>query len=126
MEVSVLLDSVVLIDHLNGYSAATDYLRSTQTASISVITRAEVLAGLNTNAVDRVRKLLDHYATLIIDTETADLAADLRRTNRWKLPDAFQAALAQRYSLALATRNTRDFPPGKYPFVVIPYTLQQN
>ena|SRR5215469_4267251 len=123
---SVLLDSVVIIDHLNGHSVATDYLRSTSAASISVVTRAEVLAGLDRDSIERVRQLLDRYPALPIDLETADLAAELRRINKWKLPDAFQAALATRYDLAFATRNTRDFPPSKYAFVVIPYTLRHN
>ena len=120
---SVLLDSVILIDHLNGHSAATGYLRTLESASISVITRAEVLAGLEPRALDPVRRLLDRYPALPIDAETADLAADLRRANKWKLPDAFQAALAQRHGLKLATRNIRDFPPEKHSFVVAPYRI---
>ena len=58
-----------------------------------------------------------------IDTEVADLAAALRRANRWKLPDAFQAALARRHGLKLATRNVRDFPPERFDFVEAPYSL---
>jgi predicted nucleic acid-binding protein len=123
VEVSVLLDSVIVIDHLNGRRAATAYLRSVQDARISVITRAEVLAGIGGESLGPVRRLLDLYPTLPIDAETADVAADLRRQNRWKLPDAFQAALAQRHDLKLATRNTRDFPPAKHSFVVVPYEL---
>lgn len=119
---SVLLDSVILIDHLNGNAAATRYLRSEEDASISVITRAEVLAGVP-DALNPVIHLLDRYPTLIIDREIADLAAELRRRYRWRLPDAFQAALAQRHDLKLATRNTKDFPPSRFPFVVIPYQL---
>jgi predicted nucleic acid-binding protein len=123
VEVSVLLDSVILIDHLNGRDAATEYLRRTRDASISVITRAEVLAGLAPDSVRTVRLLLERYRTLPIEAETADLAAELRRRNRWKLPDAFQAALAQLHNLKLATRNTRDFPPHQHPFVVVPYKV---
>jgi predicted nucleic acid-binding protein len=125
VEVSVLLDSVILIDHLNGRDVATEYLRRTRDASISVITRAEVLAGLDPYAVGTVKLLLERYRTLRIEAETADLAAELRRRNRWKLPDAFQAALAQLHNLQLATRNTRDFPPHEHRFVVVPYTLSR-
>ena len=39
------------------------------------------------------------------------------------VPDAFQAALAQLHGLKLATRNHRDFPPDRFSFVVVPYTL---
>jgi predicted nucleic acid-binding protein len=47
----------------------------------------------------------------------------LRRTERWKLPDAFQAAIAIQHGLTLVTRNTRDFQPGREPAVLIPYRL---
>jgi hypothetical protein len=43
-----LLDSVIVIDHLNGISAATAFLREQfSVCAISVITRAEVLAGFD-------------------------------------------------------------------------------
>ncbi len=116
----VLLDSVILIDHLNGIAASTKYLRTTEGASISVITRAEVLVGLTATSVVA---LLDRYPTLPIERETADLAAELRRKHGWRLPDAFQAALAHLHGLKLATRNTRDFPPKQHDFVVVPYTI---
>jgi len=121
MALSVLLDSVILIDHLNGITAATRYLASAQQASISVITRAEVLAGVGLREVDAIKEWLDRYPTWAIDRATADLAAELRRTHKWKLPDALQAAIAQLHGLKLATRNTRDFPPKRYPFVFVPY-----
>ncbi|MBI2840298.1 MAG: asparaginase [Acidobacteria bacterium] len=59
----------------------------------------------------------------VIDKTVADLAARLRRETRWRLPDAFQAALAQMNGLRLVTRNSKDFPPQKWSFVVIPYKL---
>ncbi|MBK6580422.1 MAG: PIN domain-containing protein, partial [Sandaracinaceae bacterium] len=58
------------------------------------------------------------------DGPVADLAAALRREHRWKLPDALQAAAARQHGLRLATRNTKDFPPAKHAFVVVPYTLR--
>jgi len=123
MALSVLLDSVILIDHLNGIAAATRYLGSLTEACISVITRTEVLAGIPPSALSTVKEWLDRYPTLAIDRQTADLAADLRRRNKWKLPDAFQAAVATQHGLKLATRNTKDFPPQRHPFVVVPYTV---
>jgi predicted nucleic acid-binding protein len=120
--VTILLDSVIVIDHLNGHSAATQYLRSAGSAAISVLTRAEVLAGADEVVRATVEALLNQYTTLAIDRATADLAAALRRQHRWKLPDAFQAALAQQHGLQLATRNTRDFPPT-LAFVTVPYSL---
>jgi len=50
----------------------------------------------------------------------------LGRQERWKLPDAIQAAFCQIYQLTLVTRNFRDFPPDRYDFVVIPYGLNKD
>jgi hypothetical protein len=120
-----LIDSVILIDHLNDVSEATRFmvaLNPLQTA-ISVITRAEILAGLDEEGQAAVTSLLDQYQLLIIDKPIADLAAQLRRKYGWKLPDAFQAALAQHHKTRLTTRNTKDFDPDKHDFVEIPYRL---
>ena len=118
---SVLLDSVILIDHLNGILPAREYIESLNQPRISVITRAEVLSGTGPADAKRVKYLLDQFPALEINQTVADLAADLRRTHRWRLPDAFQAALAQFHGLQLATRNTKDFPPAKFAWVVVPY-----
>ena len=49
---TVLLDSVIMIDHFNAVPAATSYLSEMQgKLAISVITRAEVLAGFEGNLV---------------------------------------------------------------------------
>jgi predicted nucleic acid-binding protein len=122
--VKILLDSVIVIDHLNGIEQATRYLElHADRAAISVITRAEVLAGTKPRAVARVRRLLELFPNLAITAEIADGAAVLRRKHRWKLPDAFQAALAKHHRMRLATRDTRDFRPSAHRFVIVPYTL---
>ncbi|PSO60834.1 MAG: PIN domain nuclease [Cyanobacteria bacterium QH_7_48_89] len=89
----VLLDSVILIDHLNEVSAATEYLRQTR----------------NQSAISEMT------------VPIADLAAVLRRQEGWKLPDAIQAAFARFHGLTLVTRNIRDFPPERYDFIFVPY-----
>jgi predicted nucleic acid-binding protein len=123
-QVKLLLDSVILIDHFNGIAAATSYLsRHHPDAAISVITRAEVLTGFERRASKKAADFLDCFPTLPIDQTIADLAAALRRDHGWKLPDAFQAALARHHRLRLVTRNRRDFPPQRHRFVVIPYQL---
>jgi predicted nucleic acid-binding protein len=119
-----LLDSVVLIDHLNGVEPATAFLAEQGSRSaLSVITRAEVLAGFDADSERLARSLLDAFPALPITAEIADLAGALRRLQRWKLPDALQAAVALHHGLALVTRNTRDFQPGGSPEVRVPYTL---
>lgn len=119
-----LVDSVIVIDHLNGWTEATRFLADNAGRSmLSVITRAEVLAGCNEQHERPVVALLDQFAILPVDASIADRAAGLRRVQRWKLPDALQAAIAIGHDLTLVTRNTRDFRPGGQPEVLIPYQL---
>jgi predicted nucleic acid-binding protein len=123
--VSYLLDSVVLIDHLNGVTGATRFIESHgRELAVSAITRAEVLAGFDEADVPLGVALLDSFRFLPMDAEIADEAARFRRQTKLKLPDAIQAAFATRHNLKLATRNTRDFPPDKYSFVAIPYRMR--
>jgi predicted nucleic acid-binding protein len=120
-----LIDSVILIDHLNGIEKATRFIAKLDPleTAISVITRAEILTGLDEDQQAEVISLLDQYQLLIINKPIADLAANLRRKYGWKLPDAFQAALAQNHKVKLSTRNTKDFNPQKHDFVEIPYIV---
>jgi predicted nucleic acid-binding protein len=123
-----LLDSVILIDHLNGMQEAKQFvlaLEPGQTA-ISVITRAEILVGVNLEDAPLVKALLDQFHLLIIDKPIADLAADLRKSQGWKLPDAFQGALCFYHQIKLTTRNTKDFDPHKHDFVEIPYDIKRK
>ena len=123
-----LLDSVILIDHLNGVQEATQFVTALnpEQTTISVITRAEILVGVETEDVHLVKAFLDQFHLLIIDKSIADLAADLRKSQDWQLPDAFQAALCLYHKLKLATRNTKDFDPDRHDFVEIPYELRRK
>ena len=119
-----LLDSVIVIDHLSGIKAATEFLAShAKTCSISVITYAEVLAGVSTETSEPVIELLSLFPALPITLDIADSAARLRRSERWKLPDALQAAVAMHHGLTLVTRNTKDFHDGATLRVVVPYRV---
>ncbi len=121
---AILVDSAILIDHFNGVAAATEYLSKMQgQLAVSVITRAEVLTGFEGKDLQLAMRLLDRFPTLAIDGTIADLAAVLRRRHRWKLPDAFQAAVVKYHKLKLATRDTDDFPPKRFRFVTIPYII---
>jgi predicted nucleic acid-binding protein len=124
--IELLLDSVILIDHFNNEKKATRFLAGLDPnkVAISVITRAEILVGLESGqGVEKAKSLLDQFTLLTIDKATADKAAELRRKFGWKLPDAFQAAIATNRGIILMTRNTKDFNPKKHTFVKIPYHL---
>ncbi|MCF8037295.1 MAG: PIN domain-containing protein [Desulfobacteraceae bacterium] len=120
-----LLDSVILIDHLNDLEPATAYIKSLDPdkTAVSVITYAEIMVGISGADKDTARSFLYQFTILSIEPEIAETAAELRQKNRWKLPDAFQAALAVYHHLRLVTRNTKDFSPERHAFVEIPYTL---
>lgn len=122
---TLLLDSVILIDHFNGIAASTRFLqREGHDASISAITRAEVLTGFDETGFEPARQLLDRFRFLPMSAAIADEAARIRRTTRLRLPDAIQAAFALHHGLRLATRNTRDFPSARFPFVLVPYRIE--
>jgi predicted nucleic acid-binding protein len=120
-----LVDSVILIDHLNGIDQATKFVLDLDPheTAISVITRAEILVGIDETGESLVKSFLEQYHLLIIDRTIADLSATLRKRYRWKLPDAFQAALALHHKIKLFTRNKKDFDPKKHDFIEIPYSI---
>lgn len=120
-----LLDSVILIDHFNAIEPATQFIAGLEprATAISVISLAEILVGLEGSYREKGKIILDQYELLTIDGPIAEKAADLRRKHGWKLPDAFQAALAIQHKVRLCTRNTKDFNPEKHPFVEIPYRV---
>ena len=121
-----LLDTVILIDHFNGIKKATRFLSGLDPnkTAISVITRAELLVGFEKDDVRlKAQTLIDQFTLLPVDKEAADKAAELRPKYRWKLPDAFLAAIALNHGRKLITRNTKDFNPQNHPFVIIPYEL---
>ena len=120
-----LVVSVIIIDHLNGIEAGTQYILGLDPGktAISVITRAEILVGIEESDEDLVKAFLDQYRLLCIDKAVADLAATLRRKYHWKLPDAFQAAISLNHNIKFTTRNSKDFDPSKHDFVEIPYTI---
>jgi predicted nucleic acid-binding protein len=121
-----LLDSVILIDHFNDIAEASTFIAGLDPGktAISVITYAEILVGFEVETAEEAKALLNHYEILSIDTLIAERTAELRRRYGWKLPDAFQAALALHHRLRLCTRNTKDFNPKKHSFVEVPYKLK--
>lgn len=119
-----LLDSVVLVDHLNGVRGATRFVTEAGGQSaISVVARAEVLTGATARNEDLTVALLDRFVTLPINIEVADAAAQLRRDHGWKLPDALQAATALVSGLTLVTRDRKLFRGDARLKVELPYRV---
>lgn len=102
----LLVDTDVCIDHLTGDRRLP---RQSGRLAYSVVTRAELLAGAEDDE-PQVRRLLAGMEELPIDRRVADRAGLLRRGSpALRLPDALIAATALVHSLALHTRNRRDF-----------------
>jgi predicted nucleic acid-binding protein len=112
----LLLDTCVLIDYLRDRPPAIDFLhRMRERASVSVITTAELYAGVRTGAEEtRVDALLTRLLVLEVDLAIARLAGRFRRDYRQShgigIPDALIAATAEVHGARLVTRNARRFP----------------
>lgn len=102
----LLVDTDVCIDHLVGTRRLP---RQAGRLAYSVVTRAELLAGAGDDE-PQVRRLLAGMEEISIDRRVADRAGVLRREiPALRLPDALIAATALVHSLALHTKNRRDF-----------------
>lgn len=107
--VSVVFDTNVVIDLLNGLPEAAEEYDRHERVVISRITWMEVLVGgddSETRAFLRRR-----FQVAPLSPEVAERAVTLRRKHRrLRLPDAIIWATAQRYEFELLTRNRKDFP----------------
>lgn len=103
----LLVDTDVCIDHLNG---ETRLPGRRARLSVSVITRAELLAGArDPQDVALVRRLLASMTERAVDRQIAEEAGRVRAQTAIRLPDALIAATALVHGLTLHTRNVRDF-----------------
>jgi len=103
----LLVDTDVCIDHLAGERRLPGRRAH---LSVSVITRAELLAGARDEPdALSVRRLLASMTEYAVDRRIAERAGRLRVETGIRLPDALIAATALVHSLTLHTRNVRDF-----------------
>jgi len=121
-----LLDTNIVADYFNNIQEAIAFivgLKNNEIA-ISVITYTEVMVGFNhPEQKDKFNYFTEQCLYFSIEKSTACIAADLKRKYRWKLPDAYQAAIAVEHKMTLVTRNTKDFNPSVHKFVKVPYKL---
>lgn len=118
-----VIDTNILIDFLSGEDAADEELAQQDEPCISPISWMEVMVGAeNFGEERRLKAFLTQFERVPIDDEVAEIAVDIRKTTRIRLPDAIIWATARRIGGVLVTRNTRDFPHGD-PGVRVPYSL---
>jgi predicted nucleic acid-binding protein len=56
-----------------------------------------------------IREMVEVFSVLFIDQKIADMAIEIRKKQRIKLPDAIIAATTKVLNLCLVTRNIDDF-----------------
>ena len=114
-----LLDTNVLIFALRRNTAALDLLeqlRQRDDATISVATRAEVVAGMRPHEEPTTMALLNSLRNLPVTDEVADLAGRLiyrlaRTGVQLSFPDALISGTAIVHDLAIITTNAVHFTP---------------
>jgi len=111
----VLIDTDVLVDFLRGYSAAVDWIEScAERPLVSVITIAELRAGMRAGEEAVLETLINAVEPVLIDPDIAGLGGDFRRqfgpSHGTGLADALIAACAVHARATLATLNIRHYP----------------
>jgi predicted nucleic acid-binding protein len=112
----VVLDTDVLIDVLRGRASARAFLlRATDHAipCCSVISVAEIHAGMRSEERDQTSALLDSLVLVDVTRAIAELAGRFKqreRSRRLELADCLIAATAVVETAVLATGNARDYP----------------
>jgi predicted nucleic acid-binding protein len=120
--VKALFDTNILIDYLNGISAAKKELTRYDHRAISTITWMEVLVRTTADDEATIRTWLNAFDVIALDDAVASRAVEIRKQKRIRLPDAIVWASAQVNSLLLVSRNTKDFPADD-PGVRVPYKI---
>lgn len=120
----VVIDTNILIDHLNGITAATVEISRYEQPLISPITWMEVMAGAKGDAERQtLRQFLGVFERVALSEAVMERAARLRTESRMRLPDAIVLATALVENLMLVTRNTKDFNTSVWPNVRVPYVV---
>ncbi len=118
-----VFDTNILIDFLNGEAAASNELALYDHRIISIITYIEVLVGTGTAEEERlIRGFLSSFAVRGLSQSIADLAINLRKTYRLKIPDAVVYATARDAGCLMVSRNTKDLSID-WPDIRVPYEL---
>lgn len=117
----VLLDSDVLIDFLRRRQLAADLMAEASERAdlfISVITVAEILAGMRPSEENATNELLSGFTILPVTEDIARLAGALRHrvsSKKALLADCLIAATALREECTLLTFNHKDYPFSELP-----------
>jgi predicted nucleic acid-binding protein len=106
-----LIDSNIIIYHLNGENLATDFLIANRNqCAISQISYIEVLSFIFTPEQENdVKEFLESFKIIDVNREVAIQATRNRKLKKIKIPDNIIVSTAQVYDLVLVSRNSADF-----------------
>ncbi|RQD66820.1 MAG: type II toxin-antitoxin system VapC family toxin [Desulfonatronovibrio sp. MSAO_Bac4] len=110
--VKYILDSNIIIYHLNGNKTATDFiLQNIHVSTISQITYIEVLSYEFASKEDflNVKEFMENFEILDTSKAVAVQCIKNRRIRKIKVPDNIIASTAQVYDYVLVTNNIEDF-----------------
>jgi tRNA(fMet)-specific endonuclease VapC len=112
----ILFDTDIIIEFLRGNEAAKRVMMSIEDEDMpccSVVTVAEIRAGMKEEEQAATMALLESFDILSIDKKVAQLAGDLKRKIRQQqleLDDCFIAATALIHQAVLITHNPKHYP----------------
>ncbi len=106
-----LVDSNIIIYHLNGNRKATNFLRQNiENSYISRLTFIEVLSfDLDEDTKNKIIKFLNLFEIIDTSEDIAIQAIKNRAKKKIKIADNIIASTSQIYGLTLVTRNVKDF-----------------
>ena len=122
---SILLDTDILINVLRGNEAARDFIGKTLEESeltCSVITIAEIWAGMRPHEEQATRRLVDSLRIVEVSREIAEKAGSFKgvtRSHSLELDDCLIAATAYCTGATLATGNGKHYPMEEIGKIVV-------
>jgi predicted nucleic acid-binding protein len=118
-----VFDTNILVDYLNGVGKARKELKRYPEKLISVVTQIEVLVGVEGDEEAAVRSFLSTFEVRELSKDIAEVAVQIRKETRMKVPDAVVYATAKVESCLIISRNTKDFRE-EWPDVRVPYQFE--
>lgn len=108
-----LVDSDIIIWYLKGRDKESKLLKELSRDGelfFSVVTIAEIRAGLTKNVKKVIEELKNIFIPLDITTGIAELAGEFKQKYQLDIVDMFIAATAMTSNLTLVTYNQKHFP----------------
>ena len=122
---NVLVDTDILINFLRGREKARTFLSSLINESIiycSVVTAAEIFAGMKEHEREKTTDLLDSLNIIDVTREIAEKAGSYKssiKSHELELDDCFIAATAFARNAVIATGNGKHYPMDDIDKIIV-------